>query len=123
MGEDTERFFVDLEARGRVPELEPFNGSVLFELRDGKRTDRYFLTMTKGAMSVGRHGGEADCTLRTDVATFDAIAAGELNAMQALLRGLIDIEGRGILVAALQRLFPGGAPAETGKAGYARRAS
>jgi putative sterol carrier protein len=123
MGKPTEHFFAELSKRGHVPGLEPFNGSVLFELEHGEHTERYFLTITKGVMSVARDGANPDCILRTDASSFDAIAAGELNAMQAVLRGLVDIEGQGILLAALQRLFPRGTAASTEPAGYARRQS
>ncbi len=123
MGRPTEHFFAELSEQGRVPGLEPFSGSVLFELKHGEHTERYFLTITKGVMSVARQGADPDCTLRTDASSFDAIAAGELNAMQAVLRGLVDIEGQGILLAALQRLLPAGTAASTEPAGYARRRS
>ncbi len=105
MGEATERFFAELSERGSVPALRPFSGSVLFELKDGEHTERYFLTIDKGEMRVAREGADPECILRTDAGSFDAIAAGELNALQALLLCLVDIEGRGILVAVLQRLF------------------
>ncbi len=123
MGKPTEDFFAELGKRGRVPALEPFSGSVLFELQDGGHTERYFLTITRGVMSVARDGANPDCVLRTDASSFDAIAIGELNAMQAVLRGLVDIEGQGILLAALQRLLPEGTAASTEPAGYARRPS
>jgi len=121
MGRPTERFFAELGKRGHVPGLEPFSGSVLFELKHGEHTERYFLTITKGVISVAREGVNPDCTLRTDASSFDAIAAGKLNAMQAVLRDLVDIEGQGILLAALQRLLPEGPAASTEPAGYARR--
>jgi putative sterol carrier protein len=105
MGEPTERFFAELSERGSVPALKPFSGSVLFELNDGEHTERYFLTIRKGEMRVAREGADPECILRTDAGSFDAIAAGELNALQALLLCLVDIEGRGMLVAVLQRLF------------------
>ncbi len=105
MGEPTERFFAELSERGSVPALKPFSGSVLFELNDGEHTERYFLTIRKGKMRVAREGVDPECILRTDAGSFDAIAAGELNALQALLLCLVDIEGRGMLVAVLQRLF------------------
>ena len=47
-----------------------------------------------------------------------------MNAMAAVLRGAVAIEGKVVLLTALQRLFPGTseAPAEP-PAGYARRQS
>ena len=47
-----------------------------------------------------------------------------MNAMAAVLRGAVGMEGKVILLTALQRLFPGvgEAPAEP-PAGYARRQS
>ncbi|MBE0528174.1 MAG: hypothetical protein IH629_03090, partial [Thermoleophilia bacterium] len=54
----------------------------------------------------------------------DAILTGEMNAMAAVLRGTLQVQGKVVLLTALQRLFPGSeghiaAPT----AGYARRSS
>ena len=75
-------------------------------------------------MTVSRQGGEPDCVLTGDVATFDAVLSGKANAMAALLRGALDVQGKFVLLTALQRLFPG-SPGADGlpTAGYAERQS
>jgi putative sterol carrier protein len=62
--------------------------------------------------------------LGADIATFDAILTGRMNAMAAVLRGALVLQGKVVLLTALQRLFPGSceAPVEPA-AGYARRQS
>ncbi len=117
MGAPTEHFFAELTDRRFEPALRPFSGTVLFELRQDSGVDRYFLTIDKGQLAVSRDGMDPDCTLRADTATFDALATGALNPVQALLRGLIEIDGQGILMAALRRVFPA-----SGKAPRARSA-
>ena len=49
---------------------------------------------------------KADCVVRVDKKLFDGIAAGEVNAFAALLRGTVDIEGNPELIVLFQRLFP-----------------
>ena len=54
------------------------------------------------------HGnGKADTTLRTSKKMFDRIASGEANAMAAMLRGEVTIDGNFELLVLFQRLFPG----------------
>ena len=56
---------------------------------------------------MAHEGAEPDCVLSADIATFDAILTGRMNAMAAVLRGALDVEGKVVLLTALQRLFPG----------------
>ena len=99
-------------------------GTVRFDIADGERTEHWYLRIRKGDVTVSHDGGEADCVISADIGTFDAILTGHMNAMAAVLRGAVGIEGKVVLLTALQRLFPGTseAPAEP-PAGYARRQS
>ncbi len=95
-----------------------------FDIDDGERTEHWHLQIRKGDITVSHEGPEADCVISADIATFDAILAGRMNAMAAILRGAVTIEGKVVLLAALQRLFPGTTEApDTPQAGYARRSS
>jgi putative sterol carrier protein len=125
MAELTEVLFHTLAQRGHEPSLASVSGTVRFDLRDGERTEHWYLTIDRGDVSVEHKQDDADCVLRADLATFEAIVAGRTNAMAALLRGAIEIEGRALLMIMLQRLFPGPAApnAERRQAGYARRQS
>ena len=123
MAEPTKVFFKQLAERGHEPLLQAVTGTILFDLEDGERTEHWYVTIKKGDVAVSHKGDVADCVLRTDLATFDAIMSGRMNAMACILRGLVDVEGKIILIRALQRLFPrpSGSSDERGAAGYARR--
>lgn len=123
MTEPTRAFFARLSEQHQ-PTLESMTGTVRLDLADGERTEHWYLRIRKGDVSVAHEDGEADCVLSADIGTFDEILAGRMNAMAALLRGTVRMEGKVFLLTALQRLFPGASdvPAEP-PAGYARRQS
>jgi putative sterol carrier protein len=106
MTDATAEFFGALAERGHMPLLEKTKGTVRFELADGKRTDRWFLAVDKGDLAVSRRNAGADCTMRADKALFDRIAAGEVNATAAVLRGAVTIDGDMEMLVQLQKLFP-----------------
>ena len=103
----TTEFFQELEARGHEPVLENVTGTLRFDLVNGKRTARWLVAIRKGEIDVSHKNAKADCIVRADKTLFDGIAAGEVNAFAAALRGLIDIEGSPELLVLFQRLFPG----------------
>ena len=113
-----------LAERSHEQPITAFNGVVRFDVRNGDRADKWYLTIVKGVVTVGREGGEPDCVVTGDAATFDAILSGKANAMAALLRGALDAQGKFVLMTALQRLFLG-SPGADGlpTAGYAERQS
>ena len=121
--EPTREFFTRL-AEQQQPALGSVTGVVRFDIDDGERTEHWHLQIRKGDITVSHEGPEADCVIRADIATFDAILTGRMNAMAAVLRGAVTIEGKVILLTALQRLFPGTSEApDRPQAGYARRSS
>ena len=119
----TERFFDAVAAYGYAPLLRKADGTTRFEIVDGKRTSRWFVTVAKGHMTVSRRGvADPDCAIRADKALFEKIASGKVNAVAAVLRGDLAIEGDWRLLVWMQRLFPGRRPPRrTRTAGYARR--
>jgi putative sterol carrier protein len=121
MAEPTRQFFEGLAAKGHEPLLESFSGTLRFDLRDGERTEHWFVVLKKGDVDVSHRDGDADLALSTDLATFDAIVAGKMNAMAALLRGVVTLRGKPVLLLAFQRLFRGsvGAGDELRAAGHA----
>lgn len=123
MTEPTRVFFTRLSEQHQ-PMLRSMTGTVRFDIADGERTEHWYLRIRKGDVTVAHDDGEADCVLSADIGTFDEILSGRMNAMAALLRGAVRMEGRVFLLTALQRLFPGpsAAPAKP-PAGYARRQS
>ena len=101
------KFFNELAERGHEPLLEKAEGTVRFELTDGKQVDRWLLAIDKGDLKVSHKNGRADSTIRCNKALFDAIANGEANATAAVLRGAMTIEGDIELIVSLQRVFRG----------------
>jgi putative sterol carrier protein len=107
MPDATTDFFDRLAAQGHEPALKRVRGTLRFDLRDGKRTARWLVAIARGDVTVSRRSGKADCVVRTERALFDGVVSGEVNALAAILRGEIELEGdRGMLLP-FQRLFPG----------------
>ena len=106
----TTEFFDALGRRGHEPMLEKTTGTIRIDLKNGKRTERWFVAIDKGDVAVSHANRSADCVVRAEKSVFDGIAAGEVNAMAAVLRGAIAVEGDSLLVVLFQRLFP--APAK-----------
>jgi putative sterol carrier protein len=107
MTDTTVEFFDALVERGHEPKLEKATGTVRFDLRDGKKIDRWLVSIVKGDLAVSRRNVGADFVVSTDKAVFDDIASGKTNAMAALLRGAISVEGDTQLMVLIQQLFPG----------------
>jgi putative sterol carrier protein len=119
----TARFFEELAQRGTEPLLRKLSGSVRFDIVDGKRVERRYVSVDKGQISVSGRGSSGKSVIRADRAVFGQIAAGELNPVAALLRGELAMEGDWRLLVLVQRLFPGPPAKKPGRraAGYAKR--
>ena len=103
----TERFFAELAARGHEPLLRKASGSMRFDVVDGRQTRRWLVAVEGGDMAVSRGGGDGSCVVRADKRVFDKVASGRLNAVAAVLRGDLQVEGDWRLLVRMQRLFPG----------------
>jgi predicted lipid carrier protein YhbT len=109
----TAEFFEGLAARGGEPALAKSTGSIRFDLVvRNRRTTHWHVAIRRGAVDVSRRKARADCVVRTDRALFEEIVSGRANALTAVLRGAMSIEGDATLLLPLQRLFQG--PAEAG---------
>ena len=92
---------------GHNPMLANVTATVRFDLEHEGRTDRWFVVIDKGDVSLSRRNVRADCVLRADRSLVEGLASGQVNAMAALLRGDLVAEGDPQLLVLLQRLFPG----------------
>lgn len=111
MSDPTREFFYELDKRGHEPMLRKATGRLRFDLTDGTGTAHWLIVVKKGDVSVSRGDGAADCIVTTDRPLFEAIVRGERNAMAAILRGEISVEGDPELLVLFQRVFAG--PAES----------
>ena len=86
--------------------LEQARGTMRFELGDGQ-AERWTVVIDLGGVTVSHANRKADCTVRAGTELFEDIASGEVNAMAAVLRGELSVEGDPELFVRFQRLFPG----------------
>jgi len=112
----TTTFFAAIARRGHEPLLQGASGRLRFDLGNGARVEHWYVTIKEGDLAVSRASGVADAVARVDKALFEEMAQGRVNAVTAVLRGLIEVEGDLGLLMSFQRLFP--APP---KSVYARR--
>ena len=110
MPDATTEFFDRLAANGHEPALKRVTGTLRFDIRDGGQTVRWLVGIRKGDVAVSHKNAKADCVVRTERVIFDGLASGEVNALAAILRGEIELEGDRGLLLPFQRLFPGPAP-------------
>jgi putative sterol carrier protein len=115
--------FDQLAARGHEPQLEKATATVRFDVRDGSRTQRWLLTVKKGDLTVSRRNAVADLVIRCDRTLAERLFTGKANAMSAVLRGELAVEGSAELLVLVQRLLPRPRLARRKglAAGYARR--
>ena len=106
MPDATTEFFSALEARRHEPLLEKESGTLRFDLASGKRTTRWLIEIDKGDVSISHRNAKADCVVRTKKSLFDGIVTGQQNAMAAVLRGEVAIEGDRTMLVRFQKLFP-----------------
>jgi putative sterol carrier protein len=91
------------------PLLANTRGTLLFELRDGDETRWTLVSVDNGNVGVEAVAGaqDADATVRGERTLIEAIAQGRANAMAAILRGELRVEGDSELLMDFQRIFPG----------------
>jgi hypothetical protein len=111
MTDVTAEFFDGLAQRGQDPVLGNASGTLRFDIASGKKTETWFVTIDKGALTVSRSGGAADSTLVASKALFDRLASGKASAVAEVLRGTLTIEGDWRLLVLFRRILPGPSPA------------
>jgi predicted lipid carrier protein YhbT len=101
-----QQLFEALARREYEPLLEKAVGTARFDIVDDERVVRWFVAIDRGHIRVSRKNTRADTVVRGDRRSFELAAAGKLNAMAAVLRGELVIEGDPRFLVRLQRLFP-----------------
>ena len=116
MGDATAEFFDGLARRGHEPLLAKTTGSLRVVVAGEGRTERWLVTVDHGDVAVSHRNATADCTVRADRKVFGRVVSGEANAMAAVLRGTLEVEGNPGLLVLFQRLYPGppNSPKKTG---------
>ena len=115
--------FDELAAIGHAPRFENVNATVRFDVMDGGKTQRWLVTVKKGDVQVSRRNAAADLVIRCDRSLADRLVTGKANAMSAVLRGELTVEGSADLLVLIQRLLPRPRAARQKRvaAGYAKR--
>ena len=113
------RFFAELAAAGHVPTFERNSATLRFDVLGdgtsaGETTERWYVTVNNGDVTVSRRNGSADAIVRIQRGCLEALLTGRLNAQSAYLRGLFSCEGSMAAVIMFQRCLPG-PPGSTGR--------
>ena len=106
MSEPIEEFFERL-TRSVPDRLRRADGSLRIDLTSGTTTERWFVTMHGGDVSVSHRNAKADSVIRTSKDQFEGMITGTVNAMSAALRGVVSLEGDPTLLVLFQRALPG----------------
>ena len=116
-------FFDDLGSREHEPSLKKLSGTVRIDLTNGKKTERWLITIRDGDLAVSHRNIAADTVIRLSRALFERIARGETNILPAMLREEVVLEGNQRLMIVVRRLLRARQAARRPQraAGYARR--
>ena len=101
----TEEFLDMLSRRGHEPLLEKVDATIRFEVADGSPGDQRRVRIAHGDITVTADDGPADCVIRADRATFEAIISGRTSVMAELLRGAMTVFGNLELMVLSRRLI------------------
>jgi putative sterol carrier protein len=100
------RFFEQVDQLAYQPTLHKVRGTIRFEIRDGADLDHWLLTIEDGRVRVAHGWYEAQAVVRADLPLAEEMTRGRVNALAAMLRGDILVEGDLALTLKLGRLFP-----------------
>ena len=102
------QFFDDLARPGHLATFESESATIRLDVPgDDARTDRWFLTIHDGDVSVSHNRGPADAVVTIGRPSAVKMVTGRLNAQAAILRGLLTCEGSMAACMTFQRCLPG----------------
>lgn len=102
-----EAFLTELGRRGYEPLLASASGTTRFDVHREGREESWLVAVDYGKVTVTPSDGRADAIVDVDGDLIDRIAMGQVNAMAAVFRGALHVEGDPELLIQLQRTFPG----------------
>jgi len=108
------RFFAALDQPGHLATFEGESATLRLDVLDGRKVERWHVSITNGDVAVSHGAGPADATVRIDRPHFEAMVTGRLNAQAGFLRGLFTCEGSAGALMMFQRCLPG-PPGSTGR--------
>jgi hypothetical protein len=108
------QFFAALDEPGHLATLEGDSTVIRFDVLDGRKAERWHVSIARGEVAVTHDDRPADATVRIDRCHFEAIVTGHLNAQAAFLRGMFACEGSVGALMMFQRCLPG-PPGSTGR--------
>ena len=106
MADATTRFFEGIGQADHASTLGRTTGSLNIELERDGHIEHWRVELHRGAVTVSRAAGPADCVIRTTADLFEDLALGRANAMAATLRGELLLDGDPGMLVRFQRLFP-----------------
>lgn len=109
-----EQFFAILAEPGRIPTFDGESASLRFDVGSGSGADHWYVQVSDGDVAVSQSTGPADAVAHIQREHMEAIVTGRMNAMAAVLRGLVPCEGSMSALIMFQRCLPG-PPGSTGR--------
>ncbi len=113
-------FFAELAEPGHLATFEHEVGTVRFDVPDAIKTadvthvEHWHVTVDDGDVTVTREQMPAEAVVRVARPCMELMVTGRLNAMAAMLRGLLTVDGSVAALMVFQRCLPG-PPGSTGK--------
>ena len=106
VADPTAAFFASLSQR-RDPLVGDASGKIRFDLGTADGVEHWLVTLDRGAITVRSdpRAVTADCAVHASRGLFDAIVEGSANAMSAVLRGEVVVDGDLELLMLVERLF------------------
>jgi hypothetical protein len=106
-------FFESLTEPGYLATFAGQSATLRFDITGGPHTERWHVAVQDGKVAVARHGSRPEAVIQISRPHFEDLAAGQLNAQTAILRGLLSCSGSMAAFIMFQRCLPS-PPGSTG---------